>query len=58
MCDSGRIKTQVRVKGPFAATLTVHFNDLFQVGEDGGQLSGGHELLFLYRLGEDQLKDT
>ncbi len=54
---SGRILTQDR-KGLFAAELTVHFNDLIQVGEDSGQLSGGQELFSLQRLGEDHLKDT
>ena len=55
--DSGRIQTRVR-NSLFAAALTVHFNDLVQVGEDGGQLGAGQELLSLQRPGEDCLKDT
>lgn len=39
-------------------SLTVHFNDLVQVGENGGQFVGRQELLSLQRLGEDHLKDT
>lgn len=39
-------------------TLTVHFNDFIQAGEDGGQLDGGQELFSLQRLGEDHLEDT
>lgn len=39
-------------------TLTVHFNDFIQAGEDGGQLDAGQELLSLQRLGEDHLEDT
>lgn len=45
-------------KSLLAAELTVHFNDLIQVGEDGSQLCGGQELLPLQRFGEDHLKDT
>lgn len=40
------------------AALTVHIDDLIQVGEDSGQLGGGQELLSLQRFGEDHLEDT
>lgn len=39
-------------------TLTVHFDDFIQAGENSGQLDGGQKLLSLQRLGEDHLKDA
>lgn len=44
--------------GSVLLTLTVHFNDFIQAGENGGQLDGGQELLPLQRLGENHLKDA
>lgn len=51
--DSGRIQTQGK-----RAALTVHLNDLVQVGQDGSKFSGGQELFFLQRLRKDRLKNT
>lgn len=39
-------------------TLTVHFDDFVQAGENSGELDGGQKLLSLQGLGEDHLKDA
>lgn len=44
--------------GSVLVTLTVHFNDFIQVGENSGQLDGGQQLLSLQRLGKNHLKDA
>lgn len=48
----------MNMSGSVLLTLTVHFNDFIQAGENSGQLHGGQELFSLQRLGEDHLKDA